>query len=101
MTLTGYAVINDGPQVSLDWELRGRRSAPLKTQCAGPSARPDYVADVFTLTMPNACLGTPPWVRISASNSLLETTDAQYDDALNPDQFGGDGYSTRVDRPLP
>jgi len=51
-------------------------------------------------TVPAECFGTPPWVRASVSNSLLERDDAEYADALDADHMEPDGYSAaRVGRP--
>lgn len=48
--------------------------------------------------LPNPCLGIPSWVRLLVANSLLETTDAKYDDALDVDH-GPSGLSVRLIHP--
>lgn len=99
VTWTGYAVINNGPDVSLHWELRGRKAGTSRGRCPEASARPDYAGDVFTLSVSTNCLANPPWVRASVSNSLLETNDAEYEDGMDESQMALGGYSAPVKHP--
>ena len=103
VVLVGYAVVRDSQgqrgRVFVDWERGHRASGLRQVRCPGASARADLPGDQLIFTVSTECLGTPPWVRVIVSTTLLEPNDEEYDDTLDADRVKSDGYSARVNRP--
>ena len=103
VTLVGYAVVHDAQgqrgRVFVDWERAHGDPTRARFAAPGASARADFAGDQLMFTVSAECLGTPRWVRVSVSNTLLEPDDEEYEDGLDADRIKPDGYSRSCRRP--
>jgi hypothetical protein len=75
-------------------QLHGDSSSSVS--CPAASGRADFGRNLVTFVVPSTCLGTPPWVRLTMSNTLYEGGDEEYYDYLDDSEVKRDHYTARV-----
>lgn len=71
------------------------RSAASPGACRGERVRYDFEADVVSVSVPTACLGTPAWVQVGVAVTRFAIT-PQPDGSVNFAVLADDGFSDTI-----
>lgn len=72
-----------------------QRGAARPGECRGERVRYDFEADVVSVSVPTACLGTPRWVQVGVAVTRFAIT-PQPDGSVNFAVLADDGFSDTV-----